>query len=91
MSYLSIAIILAIIITAMLVFAVKTSEEQPEEPKIPKFQPRQVTIIGKEVYTSGIDPIEVVKPKRKYKKRKSKKKPVVESEKRPVGRPRISK
>ena len=88
MSYLSIAIILAIIVTAMLVFAVKTSEEQPEEPK---FKPRQITVIGKEIYTSGIDPIEVVKPKRKYKKRKSKKKPVVESEKRPVGRPRISK
>ena len=91
MNYLFIAIVIAIVVTALLVFAVKNAEELPEEPKTPKFQPRQMTIIGKEIYTSGIDPIEVVKPKRKYKKRKSKKKPVVEVEKKPVGRPKISK
>lgn len=82
MNYLFIAIVIAIVLTAFLVFAVKTSEEQPEEPKTPKFQPRQMTIIGKEVYQD-------VKPKRKYKKRKPKQ--TIVKEVAPVGRPKISK
>lgn len=89
MNYLFIAILIAIVVTAFLVFAVKNAEEQPEEPKTPKFQPRQMTIIGKEIYTAGMDPIEVVKPKRKYKKRKSKQ--TIVKEITPVGRPKISK
>jgi hypothetical protein len=82
MNYLFIIIVVAIVVTAFLVFAVKNAEELPEEPKTPKFQPRQLTVIGKEVYQD-------VKPKRKYKKRKPKQ--TIVKEVTPVGKPKISK
>ena len=76
-------IIIISLLIALCAILIITSTKHVESEK-PKFQPRQLTVIGKEVF-------EDVAPKRKYKKRKSKKKPVVEIEKRPVGRPKISK
>ena len=78
---------IAIVTTIVLYISAKNAEKVKEE-ETPKFQPRQVTVIGKEVYKDET-PIEAVKPKRKYKKRKSKK-PAVEEVK-STKKPKISK
>jgi hypothetical protein len=81
--------ILALLTTVSLILLKVSSKEYPEkeELKTPKFQPRNV------IYTKGVDPYEVEKPKRKKKRYyNKKKKPAVANnattEKRPVGRPR---
>ena len=79
--------VIAVVTTIVLYISAKCAQEIKEEP--PKFRPRQVTIIGKDVYTAGMDPIEVVKPKRKYKKRKPKQTIIKEAA--PVKKPKISK
>jgi hypothetical protein len=80
---------LAVVSVGLIYFAIKTAERQDEElttSSLPKFEPRKVTVVVSE----GTE-----KPKRRYKKRNKKKKPAVTEntivEKRPVGRPKISK
>jgi hypothetical protein len=64
-----------------LYWAIKTAVNIPETPIKPKFKPRKIT------YVKNVDKnsSEVVKPKRKYKKRVTK---TLITEKRPVGRPK---
>lgn len=80
-----IVLVLAIISTAIIYFALKTAKEVDETVVLPKFEPRRVTVVVSE----GTE-----KPKRRYKKRNKKKKPTVaqnaQVEKRPVGRPKKS-
>jgi hypothetical protein len=80
-------VVMAVISVGFIYYALKTAENYDEELdrlSIPKFQPRQVTDLS--------TPVE--KPKRRYKRRNKKKKPVIEqnltTEKRPVGRPKKS-
>ncbi len=80
-----ILVIIAVITTIVLYISAKSAQEVKEET--PKFQPRQMTVIGKEVYVDETS-IEVVKPKRKYKKRKSKKTIVEDIS---IKKPKISK
>jgi len=88
-------IILLVVAIAALIgfmyFGIKHAQEVDENDRpVIKFQPRNVTDFSKE--TIGTDPI--AKPKRRYKKRNKKKPTVVNNapvEKRPVGRPKISK
>ena len=76
------------IVTSIIIFnSVRNNEQADEAPQEPKFQPRRITIVNNEV---------VEKPKRRYKRRTKKKKPVVTEdvapvEKKPVGRPKKSK
>jgi hypothetical protein len=85
-----ILLVLAIISVAIMYVSIKNAQEVDDTPISPKFQPRKVIDLSKG--TVGTDPVE--KPKRRYKRRNKKKKPVVEqtltTEKRPVGRPKKS-
>ena len=80
-----IVIAAAIVLACLMYFAIKNAEEVDEnERPITKFEPRKVT--DNSVVTE--------KPKRRYKKRNKKKPAVAQNaivEKRPVGRPKISK
>lgn len=88
-----IILLVAVAISACIIyFGIKNAQEvdRHDRPVI-KFEPRQVIDLSKG--TLGTDPI--AKPKRKYKKRNKKKLTIVVEntpvEKRPVGRPKISK
>lgn len=76
-------IIAAAIALLIIIYSFRTAEEIDDKPVI-KFEPRQVTDLS----------VAPKKPKRKYKKRNNKKPTVAENtivEKKPVGRPKISK
>jgi len=80
-----IVIAAAIVFACLMYFGIKNAQEVDEnERPITKFEPRKVT--DNSVVTE--------KPKRRYKKRNKKKPAVAQNaivEKRPVGRPKISK
>jgi hypothetical protein len=80
-----ILVVVAVISVVLIYIGLRNAEQVDEyETPIPKFQPRQMT--DNSVVTE--------KPKRRYKKRNKKKPTVVNNapvEKRPVGRPKISK
>jgi hypothetical protein len=80
-----IVIAAAIVLACLMYFAIKNAQEVDEnEIPVIKFEPRKV--VDNSIVTE--------KPKRRYKKRNKKKPTVVNNapvEKRPVGRPKISK
>jgi len=84
-TFIIIVIALTILAAVGIFISVMKSEKEDETPQEPKFQPRKITIVNNEV---------VEKPKRRYKRRTKKKKPVVAEntpvEKKPVGRPKKS-
>jgi hypothetical protein len=83
-------IIVPVILICIILIYVGSRVTPPiKEEEEPKFEPKKVTNPSQE--TIGVDPYQVEKPKRRYRK-KRKKKPTVANnaqvEKRPVGRPR---
>jgi len=82
-TFVIILLVLAIISAAIMYVSIKNAEEMNDTPISPKFQPRKMTDLSN-----------TEQPKRRYKRRNKKKKPVVEqtltTEKRPVGRPKKS-